>query len=669
MSSENNSKKYFRVTQGFNIAQMEALSEAEIFKAVKGQRSRFISTYYYNKEHFDKFTQTKSVAGITDVKTDKIWFDLDSDDGGEQARLDSIELVHRLLKCFPIEAIDVYYSGNKGIHIILKHDKELTRSEVEAITQKFSSGLTSFDSSLYDQNQILRVPNTKHEKSGLYKIQITPEELETLSIDKIREIARNNRAPTYSTDIVKISDDLLVKNEKKELVVKVDMLPPQQGDPLRIKEIDFSSKPHGWRDYKWAIAQGCFEIGTRNHSMMVIASTCRALKYGKEHTEAICNAADKLHCSITGDSPIEEYSLEKEVLSVVFSPTWNGGQYSIENDLNLKEYCEKYGFKQEKENHVDVINLQNIHATFKDYVKNIDKNTIVTGIEELDKAVPITVGMNFGIIGSASSGKTALALEILKNTSLNGVVSVIASLDMHRTRLYEKILYKVSHDVYKKTLSRNELYQKFQDDQDTRLSDEVKVQFGNVYFYDRSRPTVDDLRKFILNVEATTGQKVKLLMIDYFERIGTDVSDATAASLKVANELQDLLNDLNLAIITLVQPNKFSLSGGPDTPILNYTAIKGSSFLYQSFRSIISIWRPFFTPKTRDLDQFLEMAILKNDLGELDTFKFNWDGKTGSISGMSEEDETRFQSYIAEKKAILSPPGGEEQQFRRHNGF
>ncbi len=195
----------------------------------------------------------------------------------------------------------------------------------------------------------------------------------------------------------------------------------------------------------------------------------------------------------------------------------------------------------------------------------------------------------------------------------------------------------------------------------------IKRQYGNVYFYDRSRPTVDDLRKFILTVEAQTGQKVKLLMVDYFERIGSDVSDATASSLKVANELQDLLNDLNLAIVTLVQPNKFSLAGGPDTPILSYTAIKGSSFLYQSFRSIISIWRPFFTPKTKHLDKFMEMAILKNDLGELDHFKFNWEGKTGTITEMSEEQEFTYSSYLEEKKEIVSPMQEEQGfgQFRR----
>jgi hypothetical protein len=226
----------------------------------------------------------------------------------------------------------------------------------------------------------------------------------------------------------------------------------------------------------------------------------------------------------------------------------------------------------------------------------------------------------------------------------------------------------VSKDVYGKTLSKSELYKKFHDEEDHLLVEEVKKQFGNVYFYDRSSPRVADIRQFIMQVEAQTGQKVKLLMIDYFERVGCDITEPTAASFRISNEIQDLLNDFNLAVVTLVQPNKFSLSGGPDTPILNYTAIKGSSFLYQSFRSIVSIWRPFFNPMLKDMDHFLEMAILKNDLGELDHFKFNWNGATGTITEMNREQEQQYIDALAEKKAIMTPDDGDEPTFGNFRG-
>lgn len=654
-------QKFYRIMNGLN-KNAWMLSETEVIPYLKGKGPHFVSTSYYTKQQAEEFKKTKSVAGMTDLKTNQLWFDFDSTNL-EESRKEAVELHERLLKYFANNNTQLFFSANKGFHITVKLNDDLTSQQVKKIVLKLGTGLNTLDLKIYDANRILRASNTKHEKTGLYKIPLTSAEIASLTIDQIKELAKQPRE-LFGHDVksANLPDVLLVEEEKISTKV-LSVL--NEEDPLRIKEIDFTNKPHGWKEYKWSIALGRFEVGTRNHAMMVVASTCRALKYGKEHTAAICSAADKLHCEITNDTEMDESAFEREVLDVVFGSHWNGGQYSFENDIQLRNYCNKYGFKTDKVES-GAINLQDVNSSFKDYVKNIDKNTIKTGIKRLDDALPITIGNNLGIVGSASSGKTSIALEILKNTSMNGVVSVIASLDMHRNRLYEKVLYKVSHDLYKKSLTREELYKKFQEDEDSGLIEEVKKQFGNVYFYDRSRPTVSNLRQFILDVEAETGKKVKLLMIDYFERIGSDVSDATASSLKVANELQDLLNDLNLAVITLVQPNKFSLSGGPDTPILSYTAIKGSSFLYQSFRSIVSIWRPFFNAKTNHLDKFMEMAILKNDLGELAHFTFNWEGKTGSITEMSEEQEFQYKNNLEEKKNILTPEQEESfSNFRR----
>ena len=138
-------------------------------------------------------------------------------------------------------------------------------------------------------------------------------------------------------------------------------------------------------------------------------------------------------------------------------------------------------------------------------------------------------------------------------------------------------------------------------------------------------------------------------MLDYFERVNSEKSEDTAASKDIAGQLQDLVNDFNVAMVTLVQPNKFSLGSGPDKPIKSYTAIKGSSFLYQSFRSIISIWRPFFTPDTAAQDKYLQMAILKNDLGELGVFNFAWSGKRGDIREPTEEEEQELNQMLQEK--------------------
>lgn len=243
-----------------------------------------------------------------------------------------------------------------------------------------------------------------------------------------------------------------------------------------------------------------------------------------------------------------------------------------------------------------------------------------------------------------NSGKSALALEMLTNTSKAGIKSVFGSLDMHKQRMYEKAMYRVNG------ISRDELYRAFQEDREKPYVDKLKENFKNVYFYSKSSPTVKDIRDYVIDCEQQSGEKIKLVMLDYFERVSSDFSDDTQASKKVAGELQDLVNDLGVALVTIVQPNKMALSGGVDSPLYDYTKIKGSSYLYQSFRQIISIWRPGYNPKEFHNDRWLQMAILKNDLGELAEFAFKWDGRRGSITEMEEHDYDALEQFLAHKE-------------------
>lgn len=247
-----------------------------------------------------------------------------------------------------------------------------------------------------------------------------------------------------------------------------------------------------------------------------------------------------------------------------------------------------------------------------------------------------------------NSGKTSIALDILNHTSKAGVPSVLASLDMHKNRLFEKVLYRVSGK------KRNELYDIFKNNQEDEIMEKIKEEFGNVNFFHKSCPTVADIKKYILTCEEQSGQKIKLVMLDYFERVTNDFNDDTAASKKVAGDLQDLVNELGICLVTLVQPNKNALAGSADNPILSYTNIKGSSYVYQAFRIIWSIWRPFYNPQDFSDDKYMQMAILKNDLGELSELTFGWNGPQGRIYEIDNHEKQEFEEMLmkkAEKKA------------------
>jgi replicative DNA helicase len=268
--------------------------------------------------------------------------------------------------------------------------------------------------------------------------------------------------------------------------------------------------------------------------------------------------------------------------------------------------------------------------------------------------MPITVGTNVALVGSPGSGKTTIAINILNDTSKAGLTTCFFSIDMHRNRMYLKLLQRISK------LSRDEIYHLYQVGDTNQYVEKMKQEFGNVWFYDRSSPTVQDMRDYILEVEEATGTKVKLVMIDYFERImdSRGLSDETAKSKLVASEIQDMVNDLDVACLTLVQPSKNSYAGGPDTPIESYTAIKGSSFLVQSMRNIVSIWRPFFNPKLKEYDKFMEIAILKNDLGELGHVVMGFDGKNSRVYNLEDIEYQEYKEYMEMKKNLKEDSNG-----------
>ena len=636
-----NNHKYYnfkqKVTDSPRLLTLEEINKIK----VNPKDEHYISIFRYNDEHekLYKSGDKPSVKGskFHNVLTNLLVWDFDDSKNPENSRQDVIELAHRLVDKYDIDGDDMHvsYSGNRGFHLELKLDHDITQEQFKQATTYLIDGLKTYDASVNDPARLLRLERTTNLKTGLYKIPVHIEEVAELSIEKIKDLAKTPRLDyTQTINTVKLPESLFKVSEKK-VVAK----------PLQSIVFDPKSAPKGWKVYKWALAEGFFDAGDRHQALLIVAATAKALGYPKEQAYYLCKAALKKQSRRTGTPEFEKEELWDNIIEQsVYSPGWEGGAYSPDTNTWLKSYCEKMGFNVDKEQEEDkIVQLHDIEAEFIDFVKNIDQNTILTGITELDRELPLTVGMNLGIIGAASSGKTALALKILENTSNAGVISVFASLDMRRNRLYEKLLYRLSG------LSRAELYKKVQENTAEEVFQMVRDQYKNVYFYDRSSPTVEDIKAYIATLEAKTGKRVKLVMVDYFERVNADKSDDTAASKEVAGKLQDLVNDLNICLITLVQPNKFSLSAGPDTPLLNYTSIKGSSYMYQAFRAIISIWRPFFTPELKDKDKYMQMGILKNDLGEINVLDFNWSGKRGEISSITEEQKDELDEWIKEK--------------------
>jgi len=626
---------YQNVRQGLNSKPMLIDIKEDINKYITTRDSDwYVSLYKYNEDHKKHLEAQGTLAGIRDTTTNNLYFDFDSKQNLDKARMDALEVANRLItRGFDEDNIGCYFTGGKGFSIEVETNEYMTPDKFKAITLDVAGDLETFDKVVADPNRIVRIANTKHQNSGLYKIPLTPEELVNLDISAIKVLAKNPRA----NRMLKVAT--LPKNIKEVQPVvekRVDVIAKEL--TFDISSLDMKARPKGIDEARHLLLNGFFRSGERNHSMLCLASTLHNLNYPLEVTRGMLSGAAELQSSRTGEDQFPEREIDL-IINQVYGPNWKGGQFTTRDPSNwLAQYCKKMGLNVKEDE--GPATLDGISAGFTSYIMNIEKNTVKTGIDELDKAMPITVGSNIGVVAAAGAGKTALALKILRYNSENGIPTVFASLDMHRNRLFEKVIYNVTG------LAREEVYARFKAGKGKELTDLVKKHYGNVWFYDRSSATIDDIRNYTLDVENKTGQKIKMVMFDYFERISSDVSDDTASSKKVAGQIQDLVNDLDVAAITLVQPNKFSLGGGPDTEIKSYTAIKGSSFLYQSFRGIISLSRPFYTPDTKDLDKYMVVNILKNDLGSQDRFEMGWVGKTGEIYTLEDHERQELKELM-----------------------
>lgn len=103
--------------------------------------------------------------------------------------------------------VKIYYSGNKGVHIIVPA-KILGVEPMPLLNGVFKTialSIKSFtpnktvDTQIYDNKRMFRIPNTIHEKSKLYKIPITPEELRNLSEEQIKLLAQRPREIQVNT--------------------------------------------------------------------------------------------------------------------------------------------------------------------------------------------------------------------------------------------------------------------------------------------------------------------------------------------------------------------------------------------------------------------------------------------------------------------------------------
>lgn len=157
-------------------------------------------------EHFNNNYQSVSKYQGKCI-SDYIPIDIDNKNLNESLRI-CRDFVNNLKYEYDIEpdSLGIFFSGSKGFHIeipvgLLGDIKPSSDLPVKYKRFILSFGSWGFDTAIYEKVRLWRVENSFNSKSGLYKVRLTPNELYSLPLKEIQQIASKPRDssnfPTY----------------------------------------------------------------------------------------------------------------------------------------------------------------------------------------------------------------------------------------------------------------------------------------------------------------------------------------------------------------------------------------------------------------------------------------------------------------------------------------
>lgn len=262
-----------------------------------GERSSRVGSFntYVSVQQFGEPEQPKT-ADAAELHYAPPYMDFDSTDVAECQR-DVLKVIDFLKTDLDLDdsEIRIWFSGQKGFHLVLSPTAFGVTPSTD-LTYVYKRmflhireylGLTSLDGVVYTKRRMWRVPRTVHKATGLYKRELSHDEV-TLSVDDIKDLARDPGDDLVSTeDFSAFERPLAVeffsrfrdeyKAEKEAAEVKVVTLHPEAapGDPVCVTDI---------------MTGGLKKPGDRNKATLVLASYNKDA--GRPVEEAVATLTD-----------------------------------------------------------------------------------------------------------------------------------------------------------------------------------------------------------------------------------------------------------------------------------------------------------------------------------------------------------------------------------------
>jgi hypothetical protein len=533
----------------------------------KNLTDTFSSIFVHTQEYVDYHDSTGGKSGYSGlVKTDFIPFDFDSEENLPSVYADVQRLILFLLNEYQVypEQIRLYFSGNKGFHVLLlspemaqiseekKHD---TPALTKAIAITLAKGLKTFDTVIYDRTRLFRLPNTKHSASGLYKIPVSP----NATLPEILELAKTKQKIEY----LPISE---FETNKYLMRLITDTIEQTKNTPINQSQWHYTGN-----QLIDGILNG-FPQGDRNKGMFSLGRFFYSRGIGTDIIEPILKM---INTNTKMGLP------EKEIETIVHS-------------------CSKYAVMPDAREPSSSDILTMYDAAKKYYHSSSHLNNTDFGYKYLSSVKCFSEGEVFYIAARGGTGKTTLLMHLLKNISIKSCgYGLLFSLEMQAARIFYRagvIEISAKDGVCDIDTAYNTL-------SDEKERNSICEKWKQVLIVEKDGLIIEQVEKYIVEARAIH-PNISVVGIDYLGYLKDTKGGSNYEQVsRIAKEVKGLSKRQNIKIIMACQTSREGEDGF--VPVkLNH--MRDSGAIEESADYVLGMW------KDRNDTMRLHCKILKN---------------------------------------------------------
>lgn len=427
----------------------------------------------------------------------KIILDIDKGkNSDEQVLINAKTFYSKLSNLIPKESIRICFSGT-GYHFEIPNVYKFQPSNLlpRIVNATLTKEFPEVDAIFYGRS-LIRVINTINKKSNLYKINLTEEELLTLTPTEIHTLAKTPREIFDKPNIEIDLSDRIVK-EKAVINNPVNLTNPT--DVVTCMQVLYNRKEI---------------IGRRHKDILRLTSWLKRQSIPLVGTiEMMKNFAPSFKTN--------------EIVSTVTDIYDKPYSYSCKDEV-MKEFCDsRCIFFRRKNYNMDIPTINNIESSFVDFINN-DNN-----IFDLNKVLSIGnykfyKGELVIFLGDTGIGKTAIVQNII--TKLNHIRTLYLSFEVGKHLLFRRFI-QIAHNM-----TKDEVITYYKQNSNT-LSKEL----SNLYILDEAL-SLEQIENIITKINP------QIIVIDTIDGIISPINDMNAKLEKIGVSLKEMAIRTNTVI-------------------------------------------------------------------------------------------------------------------------